>query len=75
MLIPETARPILESDALAHLVTIAPGESVVFVESMTPDEFRRWWGPANLRPDLQIIPYAGAALSLSSLGDAMSPRM
>ena len=52
--------------------TIAPGESVVFVESMTPDEFRRWWGPANLPPDLQIIPYAGAALSLSSLGDAIN---
>jgi hypothetical protein len=53
-------------------VTIAPGESVVFVESMTPEEFRQWWGPSDLPPNLQIISYAGAGLSLSSLGDAIN---
>ena len=46
-------------------VIIRPGESIVFVESMSPDEFRRWWSAANLPPDLQIITYSGANLGLS----------
>jgi hypothetical protein len=52
--------------------SIAPGESIIFVESMTVDEFSAWWGPANLRSNLQIIPYSGGALSFSSLGDAVN---
>ena len=54
---------------LTNFARIAPGESVIFVENMTADEFRAWWGQANLPPDLQIFTYAGAALGLSSLGD------
>lgn len=52
-------------------VVIAPGESIIFVESMSPDAFRRWWGPSRLSPDLQIINYTGPALGLSSLGDGI----
>jgi hypothetical protein len=50
--------------------TIAPNESIIFVESMTPDEFRNWWGPEYLPPNLQILPYKGNGLS--SAGDAVN---
>ncbi|MEJ0091525.1 MAG: immunoglobulin domain-containing protein [Limisphaerales bacterium] len=54
-------------------LTIAPGESIVFVEDMTPDAFRTWWGAQNLRPNLQIIPYHGSALSFSGTsGDILT---
>jgi len=46
-------------------VIIRPGESIVFVDSMSADEFRRWWGWANLPPNLQIITYSGSNLGLS----------
>lgn len=52
-------------------ILIAPGESIVFVESMGPASFRRWWGSVNLKTNLQIIRYDGANLSLSSFGDAV----
>lgn len=51
-------------------VTIAENESVVFVEGLTPEEFRAWWGPENLLPNLQIITYRGNGLS--SAGDAVN---
>jgi hypothetical protein len=51
-------------------LTIAPGESIVFVEGMSANAFRSWWGAANLR-NVQIVSYAGAGLSLSSLGDVV----
>ncbi len=53
-------------------VTVVPGESIVFVENMTPDAFREWWGPQNLRAGLQIIPYVGASLGLGANGDAIN---
>lgn len=51
-------------------VSIPPGESIVFVESMTADEFRQWWGSEFLRPNLQIVTYRGNGLS--SAGDAVN---
>jgi Lamin Tail Domain len=51
-------------------VTMATNEGIVFVEGMTPDEFRAWWGPENLLPNLQIITYRGNGLS--SAGDAVN---
>jgi hypothetical protein len=66
------------SAALKSAVTItnnamiAPGESVVFVEGMTPDEFRTWWGTENVPPNVQVITYRGSGLSLSSVGDAIN---
>ena len=53
-------------------LSIAPGESIVFVESMTKESFRSWWGEGNLRADLQIVPYRGAGLGLSTAGDAVN---
>jgi hypothetical protein len=53
-------------------VTIVPGESIVFVENMTPDGFRDWWGPQNLRAGLQIITYIGSGLGLSATSDQIN---
>ncbi len=47
---------------------IHPGESVVFVQDMTPQQFRDWWG-TNLSPGVQIIDYNGSGQGLSGNGD------
>lgn len=51
-------------------LVIAPGESVVFVDSISPDDFRQWWGPA-LPLGLQVFTYATNGIGLSSSGDAL----
>jgi hypothetical protein len=51
-------------------VLISPGESIVFVEDLTPDQFRAWWGP-NLSPARQVVTYSGGGLSFSSNGDGV----
>jgi hypothetical protein len=43
-------------------VVIQPGESVIFVDQLTRDEFIRWWGQTNLPPGLQVITYGGYGL-------------
>lgn len=53
-------------------LTIAPGESIIFVEGMTADAFRSWWGAENFRPDQQIVTYRGAGLGLAGAGDAIN---
>jgi hypothetical protein len=54
-----------------HLL-IHPGESVVFLEDMDADEFRRWWGDSNLPSDLQIVTYHGDSLGFNaSIGDVL----
>lgn len=52
-------------------LSIAPGESIVFVEGLTPSEFRTWWGATNLPANLRIIPYSGAGLGLKATGDGI----
>ncbi len=47
-----------DAQTISTPVIIAPGESVVLVQEMTPDDFRAWWGPQNLPRNLQIIPYS-----------------
>lgn len=49
-------------------IVIAPGESIIFTELMTPEAFRNWWG-AKLPANVQIYTYTGNGLS--SLGDAI----
>jgi hypothetical protein len=58
-----------DADTITNNVTIAPDESVVLVEGMSPDDFRAWWGPQNLPNRLQIITYA--SIGFSSSGDAV----
>jgi hypothetical protein len=50
---------------------IRPGESIVFVERLTPDEFRAWWGETNVPPGTQIIRYVGDALSFNAVRDQL----
>lgn len=50
---------------------ISPGESIVLVEGLTPEEFRAWWGETNFTPETQIFTYVGGGLSFSSLGDSL----
>ncbi len=54
-------------------VTIAPGESIILVQSGTPvvtrDDFINWWGAANLPANLQVLFYTGNGLS--SGGDSI----
>ena len=56
---------------IAGPLTIAPGESIVFVEELTADEFRNWWGATNLPPGLQVVSYTGNGLSLAAGGDSV----
>lgn len=49
-------------------LSIAAGESIVFVERLTPEEFRDWWGPLD---GVQIVTYSGSGLGLGR-GDAVN---
>jgi hypothetical protein len=50
---------------------IRPGESIIFVERLTPDQFRAWWGATNIPANTQIITYTGAALSFNAVRDQL----
>ena len=52
-------------------VTIDPGETIIFVEELSPPQFRNWWGAANLPAGLQIVSYSGDGLSLGAGGDGI----
>ena len=52
-------------------LVILPGESIVFVERLAPDEFRTWWGTNNLPTGLKIVTYTGSGIGLSSGGDGL----
>jgi hypothetical protein len=54
---------------ITNAVIIAPGESIVLVNDMTPDDFRTWWGTQNLPANLQIISYP--TIGFGSDGDAI----
>lgn len=48
-------------------VVLRPGESLIFVEGMTAEAFRAWWGAENLPPGLQVITYT--SLGFAERGD------
>jgi len=52
-------------------IIIHPGESIVFVENISADQFRTWWG-TNLPPALQIVSYTGGGLGLSQTADEVN---
>ena len=63
---------LLQALTITNNIIISPGESIVLVEDMTPDDFRTWWGATNLPPNLQIITYHGAGVSFSGTsGDSL----
>ena len=51
-------------------LSLAPGQSVIFVESMTPEEFRTWWG-TGLSAGAQIVTYTGSGVGFGASGDAV----
>ena len=48
---------------IAASVTLAPGESMIFVEEVSPEAFRQWWSPENLPPHLKIVTFRGFGFS------------
>jgi hypothetical protein len=63
--------PSLEGAVMVtNNIILAPGKSAIFLSSMTPEAFRRWWGEENLPPDLPIISHPGNGLSIS--GDSIT---
>jgi hypothetical protein len=59
------------SFAIPQGTRLQPGESIIFVEDLTAQEFLNWWGPANVEPGTQIITYMGTNLSFSADGDSL----
>lgn len=55
---------------ISNDVVIRPGESIVFCENYTPEQFRAWW--TNLPADLQIITYVGGGIGLSATADEIN---
>ena len=58
-----------DAQTINNAMTVAPGESIVLVEDLSPADFRTWWGPQNLPASLQIITYP--SIGFSSGGDAI----
>jgi hypothetical protein len=54
-----------------NALSLGPRESIIFVEAITPTQFRNWWGTDQLPANLQIVTYAGPGLSLSASGDGI----
>ena len=52
-------------------LTIHPGESVVFVEGLTPAQFRAWWGGDTVPASVQVVTYRGPGLGLGASGDGV----
>jgi hypothetical protein len=55
---------------ICNPTVIQPGESIIFVDEMTPEAFRAWWGETNLPPNLQIVTFSGFAFH--ERGDTIS---
>ena len=52
-------------------ISIAPRESIIFIENLAPDEFRAWWGTNNVPTSVQIVSYDGGGLGLGAGGDGL----
>lgn len=64
------------SVALNGITSIAPGESVIFLESSTPattiQAFASAWFGASMPAGLQLGTYSGSGVGLSTAGDAVN---
>ena len=67
----DSSASLASAVVLSPNLAIKPGESIVFVETLTPQEFRTWWG-TGLSTEAQIVTYSGSGLGLSSGGDAVN---
>lgn len=68
----DSSHSLAPNNALTNAadVIIRPGESIVFVEGLTPAQFRGWW--PTLSPDTQIVRYSGGGIGLSSTADEIN---
>ena len=62
---------LIDAFVIPEGTLIRPGESMVFVEIMTPEEFRAWWGTNQISTNIQIITYTGPELSFRATGDSL----
>jgi len=66
------------SAALTGITSIAPGESVIFLETSATNaatiiaNFKSAWFGANVPANLQVGSYTGAGIGLSTAGDAVN---
>ena len=51
-------------------LVIQPGESVLFIQDMTPEFFTEWWGEENLPQGVQFVRYAGNGFNVLE-GDSL----
>lgn len=54
------------SVVITNDLIIKPGESVLFIQDMTPDFFMRWWGAENLPENVQFFSYSGNGFNASN---------
>jgi hypothetical protein len=52
-------------------VLLEPGETLILVENLSPEEFRVWWGDSNIPAGARILTYTGSGLSFRSGGDTI----
>ena len=52
-------------------VAIAPGESIIFAESLSASQFAAWWGSNNLPATLKVVTYSGSGFTLGTSGDGL----
>lgn len=62
---------LANSYTVTNEIAINPGESVIFVERLTFEQFQAWWGTNELPAGLKLITYTGSGLGLSSAGDGL----
>jgi hypothetical protein len=67
----DNAGDVTNDFVIPNGVVIRPGESIIFVENLTPDQFRAWWGETNIPAGTQIITYVGPGLGFDDQGDAL----
>ncbi len=72
----DNSNAFASSVALNGITSIAPGESVIFLETATPAttiaSFKNTWFGANPPPSLQIGSYTGSGVGLSTAADAVN---
>lgn len=72
----DSSNSFAASVALNGVTSIAPGESVIFLESAAPatvvDSFRTLWFGTNAPTNLQIGTYSGSGVGLGTGGDAVN---
>lgn len=69
----DSSNSFVSSAALAGITSIAPGESVIFIEGAAANaNFVSTWFGANAPAGLQIGRYSGSGIGLSTGGDALN---